>query len=646
MVWAGAVFASSMACDGARTERDEVTVGQVTCGGPGSSLDSCVGPLVSKTSSDEVAHQIAGRDLARNPPRIIGMRVFPVAGASQFGRLEAQIAEEIPPTLKWIWNDRVNTLHDDGRDGDRQAGDHRYTSFIDLAFAREVGLLPTTTGNLDEAGIEIPVQGAQAAGAEPPTLDGAPLLAAAAATNPDQCVGASCVDPERAFVIRNTKVVNNPSRTSDPCLASPTEKPLVWNFGYLLSKLSSNFSNLAANWLSTWSGDSTVNGQPVSAPQTADGLTLPGVLLQEWADASWPPPALSVSKAPFRLLAIVNRFDLRTNVFFGANFAGELRFVFTPLDFNAPRENPTTTKTCGLMGIPGSPNSAQALDTVILEYGVFLTSQPAIRDWATKWRTLGQTAWGTSAQLTNYLNQLQALTDSVVNKGAGSLLRVRTNEAIISGGPWHMREFTLQNGVLVPATVKQTPDFLNLNGSKVVAQWILANMAAINRRDFIDLRANLPDQFSGLAFLGAESLNVTSSGFGGDERGSAWRPFDSLMDYTNPQVVSARHLFALGTCNGCHGFETMEPNFSGGGEFFAHIMPRRRDEQSKLSSFLTGVRMVDPISSPNKVFVPDPVVPGVTRHFNELVSRNQKMADLLDNRTTAQIAFQPSLAGQ
>jgi hypothetical protein len=121
-----------------------------------------------------------------------------------------------------------------------------------------------------------------------------------------------------------------------------------------------------------------------------------------------------------------------------------------------------------------------------------------------------------------------------------------------------------------------------------------------------------------------------------------WKSFDGSWDYTNPTDVEVRHLFALGTCNGCHGQETIDPSGAGGPEFFAHIEPRQRAARSELSSFLTGVPMGEPLNSPNKVQVPDPMAPGTTRHFNQLVVRNQRMADYLDGRTSA-LAFQPSL---
>lgn len=655
LVWHALSLAFVCACGSGDVSDLAPTEQEPACDGSGSDLDPCLGPQSTEAAALEVAHQIPGRDLSQRPPLFRGMRVFPVAGSARYARLEVEVGEELPRVLKFVWNDRVNTLRDDGASGDRVRGDRTYTAWIDTAFALEIGLVDsksigeleavTPTAELLRSGIAIPLRDRSALAAAPDVAIEAKALSATALAS-DQCVGASCVDPEKAFVIRRTGVVNS-NRTSDPCLTSATDTtPRVWNFGYLLSKLSGSPSTFAKNWLSAWIGPRTVNGLSVASPTVGgdDGQlhTVPGDLLQGWQTAS-NSNTLAMSKAPFRLLAIVNRFDLRTNVFFGPNYAGELRFVFTPLSYQLPRE---PDGSCAVMSVPGLANfPGQDPDTVILEYKVSLSNQAAIRTWATQWRDLGRQAWSTSGELSTYLSKLETITQSIVNKGAGALHRIRTNEATTSFGPWHLREFEIKNGQLVPVTVKQTPDLAGLNESKALAQFILQNYDAILRRDYFDGRALMPDKFPDnlFTFLGAESLNITTSG--NDEGTGAnrvWQPFAGTLDYTNANDVQARHLFALGTCNGCHGFETRDPSGTPP-EFFAHIMPRKRADRSQLSSFLTGVPMGQPLNSNTKVMVPDPMAPGTVRHFNELVSRNQKMADFIDGRAMA-LAFEPSLS--
>ena len=603
-------------------------------------LDGCLGPSASEADAEAVAAQIPGRDLSRDPPKVLGMRVFPLAASSnRFARLEVEIGEDLPRVLNFVWNDRINTLRDDQTNGDRAAGDHVYSAYVDVAFAQEIGLVDaaslsaSNSATAADDGIGISVQDGKVA-----APDGAALLAA---DDPDQCSGASCVDPEKAFVIRRTSVVNS-NRTSDPCLTSRTDGTRrAWNFGYLLSKLSSNPSELAKGWLTSWVGPASVNGFTVRAPtRDRDGVprSVPGDLLQEW-QAQSQSSTLAMSKAPFRLLAIVNRFDLRTNIFFGPNYAGELRFVFTPLSFSVARES---DGSCAVFSVPGFPEGGgQDPNTVILEYRVSLSSQTAVRSWATQWRDLGRMPWSTPDQIASYLTKLEGITESIVTKGAAALHRVRTNEATTSFGPWHLREFEIRSGRLVPATVKQTPDVASLNHSKVLTTFIHQNYDAILRKDYIDGRANMPDRFPDnlFSFLGAEAINVTASG-ADDGTGASpiWQPFDGTLDYSNPRDIEVRHLFALGTCNGCHGHET---GFAGT-DRFAHIMPRKRANRAELSNFLTGVPIGEPLNSPNKVTVPDPMAPGTVRHFNQLVLRNQRMADYLDGRTAA-LAFQPSV---
>jgi hypothetical protein len=487
-----------LACD-LGGEVAQPTEKELSCDSPAGDLDSCLGPSASEADAEEVARQIPGRDLSRNPPNILSMRVFPIAASSnQFARLEVQVGEDLPRVLKFIWNDRVNTLRDNETNGDRVAGDHVYSAFIDVAFAQEVGLvdassLGTANGEktaADSQGIAIPVKDG--------TMVAAPKTSAlVAAADPDQCVGASCVDPEKAFMIRRTAVVNS-SRTSDPCLTSRTDGTIRrWNFGYLLSKLSSNPSALATSWLNSWIGPSVVDsGFTVKAPTIGgdDGLphSVPGDLLKNW-QAESASTTLAMPKAPFRLLAIVNRFDLRTNIFFGPNYAGEMRFVFTPLDKQLPRES---GGACSVMSVPGLPDfSGQDPDTVILEYRVALSSQSAVRTWATRWRDLGRMPWNTNAEIEAYLKKLEGITESVVTKGASALHRIRTNEATTSFGPWHLREFEIRSGRLAAVTVKQTPDLVTINESKPLLQFLGQNYDAILRKDYIDGRANMPNRF-------------------------------------------------------------------------------------------------------------------------------------------------------
>jgi hypothetical protein len=75
-----------------------------------------------------------------------------------------------------------------------------------------------------------------------------------------------------------------------------------------------------------------------------------------------------------------------------------------------------------------------------------------------------------------------------------------------------------------------------------------------------------------------------------------------------------RHAFAIRTCSGCHGQEA--------GAFGFHITPRLKDQNSKLSGFMTGV-------GANR-FTKN----GVTYQYNELTNRKNWLQKALDKNAT------------
>jgi hypothetical protein len=85
----------------------------------------------------------------------------------------------------------------------------------------------------------------------------------------------------------------------------------------------------------------------------------------------------------------------------------------------------------------------------------------------------------------------------------------------------------------------------------------------------------------------------------------------------------ARHKFSLNTCNGCHGAET--------GTTFLHVFPRERGEEARLSSFLTGMIMIDPVG-------------GEPRPFNDLERRALSVASALCAREPEPIEAAAPLA--
>jgi hypothetical protein len=242
-------------------------------------------------------------------------------------------------------------------------------------------------------------------------------------------------------------------------------------------------STFTLQWLKTWQNNQTINTFTVPARPN-----ISTTIINPWLAASGG-VSLNLGIAPFRLLAIVNRLDLRTG---GGGYAGstgdagELRFVFGAV-------------------IPGS--QCQLLPfTVIFEYGVPLRGCVNVRSWAQQWVNLSTLAVGSPA----FNTALQAITDQVVLRNAapakpnGSALnQLRTNEIAI-GSPWELRQFNLLSpiDILHETPVFRTPD-VHFNaadptwtGSTLLDSFITANKVPIDNGTYI-----IPLSFLATPFL-------------------------------------------------------------------------------------------------------------------------------------------------
>jgi hypothetical protein len=347
----------------------------------------------------------------------------------------------------------------------------------------------------------------------------------------------------RELMIRHLGVVEDATRTRwTGSLTDP--KDGAWTFGRLMTNMAgaNDPEVFVRNWLSRWETNRTVNGFTVPA-RTA---------IRSQVINSWPKLAngeLDLKKAPMRLLAIVNRMDLRN---LRAGNAGEGRFVF------------------GVTDGAGNPLSF----TVILEYKLPATTATEANEWAQQWHALGAMTPGTAT----YNDALQKITDRFAKRGAapakpnGSAIgQVRTNEIALAG-PWELREFRLNaNGQLVQSTVAQSPS-PSLRTSGRLARWINANETAI-----VEGRHVVPLKFEDLPFRGGNALTDFSS----------WNP----AGVKNPE---ARHLLAVNTCDGCHGGETSTS--------FLHVSNRAKGQIASLSGFLTGTTVSDPVSGKSRTF--------------------------------------------
>lgn len=358
----------------------------------------------------------------------------------------------------------------------------------------------------------------------------------------DAAVTVDCgltINAERELLIRALPVVEDVARTAwNGNAAAPVSG--AWHFGKLMTHMAGDQvpAVFVENWLATWQTAQTINGQTVPARTGIDQIV-----------AGWPRLAngrLDLTRPPLRLLAIVNRMDLRSDT-----RAGEGRFVFGVLDAGG---NPTQF-------------------TVILEYELPLAVMSAAQ-WADAWHALGALAPSSAA----YRTALQDITDAFAGAdvlperpNGSAISQVRTNEIHLAS-PWELREFTLTpSGELRERTVALTPRN-GLNNTTRLADFVNQNSAAILAGTHA-----VPLVFGGVRFRGGRVTNN--------------------IDFWNaPGIVDpdARHLFSLNTCNGCHGAETNTP--------FLHVNPRSPGQVASLSGFLTGTTVSDPVTGALRSF--------------------------------------------
>jgi hypothetical protein len=319
------------------------------------------------------------------------------------------------------------------------------------------------------------------------------------------CSGTTPVVANKELVITHPTVIN------DARASNATGGP--WSFRFLMEQmapLGTDPADFAAAWLSQFDTPTSVNGFPVDARITQRVKDL------------WPTTAngkLDMSKAPFKLISIVNRMDLH------AASNGEGRLVY------------------GLF----LPDGFGLSMTVIFEYG--LPAKDANtgatltrKSWASKFHALGTKAFGEP-----YNAALQTVTDlftrrntSPLKPGGNSINQVRSNE-VFMGNPWQMREFLLNTTggplALRISTTGMTP--ANVAGTSPGSPENVALAAYIN---------------TDAALIHGGYASVPSTLLGGTSNEDF-----SWTSFSVPVNQGARHDFAGQTCNGCHFSEVQHP---------------------------------------------------------------------------------------
>lgn len=364
--------------------------------------------------------------------------------------------------------------------------------------------------------------------------------------------------PRHELLITALPVVNDPRASG----CGP------WSFCGLMTELAGtgNVSSFVRLWLQRWELGQWVGGNfiepvPHIRPQVID---------------PWPRTgsAIDVSRAPFRLLAIVNRFDLATS----GNF-GEARMVF---GFH-------------------KPNGQKDDFTVIFEYKMS-TAVMSRNEWAAAWHQLAAYADQSSA---GYLNQLQFLTDSFSATPVGgkiTLGQIRTNDGLVFAENffWEWREFHQTSGgaLLTQTTVKQTP--LGESTAAALDAYMLAHQNEILNHTHI---VGPP------LLLDGHDENI-SHGFG------------FYGDVVARDLPWVRLNFSQATCSGCHVEDTVPVN---GPTAFFHINPRNAGQEAQISDFFRNVPLCVP-----RVIGLDIEPCWSTYVQNELGTRTSRWQSLLD----------------
>lgn len=321
-----------------------------------------------------------------------------------------------------------------------------------------------------------------------------------------------------------------------------------WSFRSLVENMApegADQGEYVRSWLTNWVTVKEVNGFPVDPNVTQEGagrdVGMNEHVLCPWlkqtpenacddACSKCKSQKLDMAKAPFRLLAIANRIDLRDEV--ADEHSGEGRFVF------------------GLTKGPADDAASTPLAmTVVFEFALPATRTP--KEWADAWHALGKF----SAFDESYRASLEGVTRAFTSRGTNgtnAIAQVRTNESVLNW-VWQQREFGLDGkGDLRLRPTRNTPA-QQVNGTPLLRDFVTKNRDAIlaNRYEMpVAMRAGAADQLQ-----------------------YVW----SIPDVD----VKLRNAFAVGTCNGCH--STEKPNI----DTAFHVSPFKKGVD-KLSPFVNN----------------------------------------------------------
>ena len=438
-----------------------------------------------------------------------------------------------------------------------------------------------------------------------------------------------------SLIMTKTSVIEDPTRTWNYCTLTGTLYG-AWTFQKLMQELATvtpghpptdkQLSAFVMHWLDNFSYTQIINGDTVD-PRPLLKTVLTDPWLQKSAAAGSPPGQLDMRYAPFRLIAIVNRFDQRES--FVNEPAGEARFLFTLI----------------MSDCSDSKNY-----TIAIEYKINKPSQcDSLQSWADQWYNLKDMPVGSKS----YNAALQKITDQFTLCGTNPagidqscFKSLRSNDqALTSGLPvltGEFREFVLSatSHTLVMSTVTNAAaDRFNTKDDNSSTR-LFANYVNKNTKDILtNAFTAIPLTYNDSPFLGGKARIIGEVPVGIP---SGTNPFH--WDGSEPKNTgayiknnAARHIVSLNACNGCHAGETQTN--------FWHVDPTFYGKEPNLSGFLSGTpdgskaTDNDPVDWDNKpnndsMTVQDPALRPVNNPqlyvYNDILRRATDLQDFVN----------------
>jgi hypothetical protein len=423
------------------------------------------------------------------------------------------------------------------------------------------------------------------------------------------------VDASKELLITDFSVIESAEETTfDASHPSGGSKHGAWSFGRLihnmLPKGDRDSAVAASQFIYSWLGQWETDQQPNNLVASFSGkrTRVRDFVIEPWKAASGCAAGtadadcvLDMGKAPFRLVAIVYRPDLR-KLADGSNpgHAGEGRFVFNLL-------------------VNGKP----VKETVIFEYSLPIFTNMHVLTWAYRWHLLGSFPFGTAynALLRTITNGFAGADADPRRPNGNALNQLRTNELALkhvagcaspavppatvcppaeaTAAPtqklWELREFHLTTAGLMQTPMAQEPsrDFdvaVRKDGTRVIGTATRANELAKfmldNSADILAGKHKIPS-----AWLANSSYVGSGVPAWGSTGGFSYTAPDGTVTAVPENVRAA---FALNTCAGCHRHEANAATGATATPTFLHITdprafdPAENNDQAAIAAAAGG----------------------------------------------------------